>query len=374
MSIVIVTGALAPYTQRLYDAYAAAHSAKLTVLVCENVEPQRQWVLPAPTHFAVEVLSGLRRHVSYTRHIYLNPSAVPALRRLKPRVLLIEDFSPTMAVAAIYARVARIPYGLKTDGHRGIDPGETSRVHQAMRRFLVPQARFGVCASEDSVAFLEHWGLPIGCAHIVPIVTAWDPPSTVRSYQDRPFDILFAGGINEHIKGALFFADVIAEVARRGLRPRVRIAGDGPLRTELATRLATLNIQAQFDGSVPAQDMAEVHGSAKLLMFPSRGDAWGLVANEAAICGTPVLGSPAAISSRRLVEASGIGLMRPMTVTGWADAALDILSSPTRWQSFSNQRTEVVAHFNLDKSVAALAAAFALSPTAEKFADFPQSR
>jgi glycosyltransferase involved in cell wall biosynthesis len=318
------------------------------------------------------VLSGLRKHVSYTRHIYLNPSVVSALRRLKPSVILIEDFSPTMAVAALYARAVGLPYGLKTDGHRGIDPGETSRVHRAMRRLLVPHAAFGVCASEDSVAFLGHWGLHKDRAHIVPIVTAWDPPTQVRRYEERPFDILFAGGINEHIKGALFFVDVIAGLRKRGFVPRVRVTGEGPLREEVASKLRDLNIEAHFDGAVAAEAMAKIYGSAKLLLFPSRGDAWGLVANEAAICGTPVIGSPAAISSRRLVEACGVGLMRPMTVDTWVDATMDILSSPARWQSFSDRRSEVVSRFGLERSVAALAGAFASTIDAEQIASFSQ--
>jgi glycosyltransferase involved in cell wall biosynthesis len=360
MSITLVTGALAPYTQRLYDAFAASTGVDLTVLVCETVEPQRQWVLPKPAHFKVEVLPGLRRHVSYTRHIYFNPSVIPALRRLKPATLIVEDFSPTMVIAALYARAASIPYGLKTDGHRGIDPGETSRIHKAMRRVLVPHARFGICASEDSVAFLEHWGLARGRGIVVPIVTPWDAPNVVPGFADRPFDILFAGGINEHIKGALFFADVVEHLAKTSSRKlRVRVTGDGPLRDTLAARLVAAGVDAQFDGHRQASEMPAIFMSAKVLLFPSRGDAWGLVTNEAALCGTPVLGSPAAISSKRLVEAFGIGLMRPMTVDGWADAAADILSTPERWTTFARQRDTVIEQFSLSQSVKELSAALA---------------
>jgi glycosyltransferase involved in cell wall biosynthesis len=358
MSIVLVTGVLAPYTQRLYESFAETHGADMTVLVCETLEPQRQWVLPQPKHIKVLVLPGLRRHVSYTRHVYFNPSVVTALMRLKPSVLIVEDFSPTMALAALYARATGTPYGIKTDGHRGIDPGETSRVHRAMRRLLVPRARFGICASQDSVALLEHWGLEHGRGRIVPIVVPWDAPDAVPGFDERPFDLLFAGAINEHIKGALFFADVVDRVQKQlGRRVRVRITGQGPLRDELAARLQASGTDAQFDGSLQAQDMAAVYSSAKLLLFPSRGDAWGLVANEAAMCGTPVIGSPAAIASKRLVEASGIGLMRPLDVEAWSDAATEMLVSRGTWERHAANRGVVLREFSLSRSVAALAAA-----------------
>lgn len=100
--------------------------------------------------------------------------------------------------------------------------------------------------------------------------------------------------------------------------------------------------------------------SARVLLFPSRQDAWGLVANEALPCGTPVLGSPHATSSEHFVERFGVGLVRPLQVEAWCEATLDVLSSPARWHSFMARRDEAIAWFSLDASVAALARAFAL--------------
>ena len=234
MRVAIVTGAIAPYTHRLYEAFARTHTVDLTVLVCGRIEPQRQWRVPPPEHYRLQVLSGLRRHVSYTRHVYFNPSVLTALARLRPDTIVIEDFSPTMALAAAYARATGTPYGIKTDGHRGTDPGERSRIHHGMRRLLVPSASFGICASEDSVALLEHWGLDAGRSVIVPIVTPWDAPDRVPAFTERRFDTLFAGALNEDIKGAGFFVDVVEAVVCRGLKPLVRVTGDGPLRAEMA--------------------------------------------------------------------------------------------------------------------------------------------
>lgn len=367
MSIAIVTGSIAPYTHRLYEAYAQATGEALAVLACAAIEPQRAWQVPEPKYYRLEVLPGWRRHASYTSHVYLNPAVVPALRRLKPDIIILSGgFSPTMALAAAYARATGTPYGIAIDGALATDPGETSRAHGLMRRLLVPSAAFGICASQASVELLARWGMPRDRAVVVPIVVAWDRPANPPAYSDRPFDILFSGALNEHIKGVLFFADVIRRCCELGFKPRVRIVGDGPLREELQNRLTDAGIDARFDGYLQADALGEVYASAKLLMFPSRGDTWGLVANEAVLCGTPVLASPHAVSSHELIAPFGVGLVRPLDAGAWADAAIDMLSSPERWAQFSQTRGEAVRWFSLEKSLAGFTRAVSFASRAPK--------
>ncbi|MEZ5816440.1 MAG: glycosyltransferase [Hyphomicrobiaceae bacterium] len=360
MSLAIVTGSLTPYTVRLYDAFAERHGEDLRVFTCAEIEPHRAWAVAAPRHFQHEVLPGLRWHRHDASHVYANPSIVTRLIRERPEVLAVAAFSPTMALAVGYARATGTPYGVATDGTLETDPGEQSRPHAAMRRAMVPRASFGICASEASVALLERWGLKRGRGVVVPIVTAWDAPVAIPIFEERPFDVILAGGINERFKGVLFFAEVAARLAERGKRLRVRIAGKGPERDELARRLSIAGVDAHFDGALQPEAMAEALGSAKVLAFPSRHDPWGLVANEAVLCGTPVLGSPHATSSHHFVERFGVGLVRPLEVEAWAEALLDMLSGKARWTSFMGHREEAVRWFSLDAAVAGLKRAFDL--------------
>jgi len=89
-------------------------------------------------------------------------------------------------------------------------------------------------------------------------------------------------------------------------------------------------------------------------MFPSREDPWGLVANEAVLCGTPVLGSPHATSSPLFVERFGVGLVRPLQVEAWRAAAVQMLSDAQGWQAFMARRREAIGWFSLDAAVSAL--------------------
>ena len=75
----------------------------------------------------------------------------------------------------------------------------------------------------------------------------------------------------------------------------LRIIGDGPLRSSLATRAAELGVDAQFLGHLPPDDVRRRFGQARVLGSPSRtaadGDAegFGMVFLEAAAQGTPAV-------------------------------------------------------------------------------------
>ncbi|MFV0297133.1 MAG: glycosyltransferase [Hyphomicrobiaceae bacterium] len=358
MTIAIVVGSLAPYTSRVYDAYVERHDTPLHVYGCAAVEPHRQWRIPPPKHMTYSVLPGLRWHRSDASHLYVNPAILSELRRLKPEMIMIGAFSPTMLGAVAYARMARVPYGIATDGTLNTDPGLSSKPHALMRRLMVPGARFGAGGSPASVELLEYWGLKEGLGVTVPVIPSWDAPAVITDYDARPFDILFAGGINERYKGALFFADVMAKLKARGRTFKVRVTGTGPDLEDMKGRLEGAGVTVHFDGAVQPGEIPAIMSSARLFAFPSREDPWGLVANEAVLCGTPVLGSPYATSSPYYVEKFGVGLVRPLEVDAWCTAIEDMLSSRARYDTFMHRRDEAVRWCSLESGVDALHEAF----------------
>jgi glycosyltransferase involved in cell wall biosynthesis len=351
LSIVIVSGAIAPYSNRLFNALAADHNLNLHVLTCADTEPQRKWRVAPATNYTLKVLSGLRYHIDDMRHVYFNPSVLKHLWQLRPSAIILGAFSPTMMVAAAYALATRTPLGISTDGCLETDPGRTSAIHRWVRKALVPRASFGIGASEASLKLLAHYGLPPGKGHVVPLIPAWNAPTVIQPFEQRPFDVLFCGSIDEYRKGALFFGDVLIACKARGMTLRARIVGDGPDRKELESRLQSHDIPAQFDGYLQPDQLAEAFSSAKLFIFPSRADPWGLVANEAVLCGTPVLCSPHAVSSVEMIERFNVGRMLPLDVAAWSNAAVDILSHQDKWASLQSNRAGALESFSLEHAI-----------------------
>ena len=345
LSVVIICGSIAPYSNRLFDSIAAAHKLDLHVLSCAELEPHRRWTVPAPIKYRLKVLAGLRLHYRL-RHFYFNPGVIWELIRLKPSAIIIGSFSPTMIMAAIYAYLTRTQLGVSTDGSIATDPGSKSLLHRWIRQIIIPRAAFGIGASEASTLLLGQYGLPRKRCDIVPLVPAWDAPSTRPNFHERPYDVLFCGLLDES-KGLSFLVEVLAACKSHGHSLRVRIAGDGPMRGLLEQRLESLGLLVHFDGYVQMQQLSEVYSSAKLLLFPTLGDAWGLVVNEASLCGTPVICSPRAVSSMELVERYNIGRMIPLDVKNWRDTIIGALTDRCIWEVWQNNCNQAKDSFSL---------------------------
>ncbi|KMO31110.1 glycosyltransferase [Methylobacterium aquaticum] len=357
--VVVVTGALAPYTQVLYRALASVLDRPLTVLACAAREPARQWELAAADGYGFAVLPGLRWHRDAVRNLYVNPSVVPRLAALRPAAVILNDFSPTMAMAALAARALGIPYAIRTDGVPETDPGARSPAHRLLRRTIVPGAAFGLAPSDGSRTLLSTYGLAQGRVFRAPLFPAWDAAPPLPDPEARPYDVLFCGILNEEVKGARFFTDVMRACAAAGRPLRVRVAGDGPLRGEMAARLAEAGIPARFDGYLAQGALAEAHASARLLLFPSRGDVWGLVVNEALQSGACVLASPHSGAARELLEARGCGTVRPMDVADWARTTLALLDDPGERARLRAAAERALPDFALPRAVEAYRAGLA---------------
>ncbi|MFE1601180.1 glycosyltransferase family 4 protein [Methylobacterium sp. ID0610] len=328
--VVVVTGALAPYTHRLYEHLAGELDRPLHVLSCTPREAARQWVVPAPRHYRHAVLPGLRWHRDSIRNLYVNPAVVPRLLALRPAALVLNDFSPTMGFAAAAARLRGIPYAIRTDGVPETDPGGRSRPHRLLRRGIVSGAAFGLGPSAGSARLLARYGLAADRFALSPLFPAWSPAAAPPPGAARPYDLLFCGMLNEAVKGARFFTEVVLGCLARGRRLSVRVAGDGPLRSEMEARFAEAGVPARFDGFLSQDALAETYASARLFLFPSRGDVWGIVVQEALQSGATVLASPHSGVARELLEAEGCGIVRPLDRDAWIAATLELLDDPAR--------------------------------------------
>ncbi len=70
-------------------------------------------------------------------------------------------------------------------------------------------------------------------------------------------------------------------------------AGEGPLRPQLESEAITLGIasQVRFLGFVNQSELPSIYTASDLMVLPSAYDAFGVVVNEAMLCGCPVVAS-----------------------------------------------------------------------------------
>lgn len=119
--------------------------------------------------------------------------------------------------------------------------------------------------------------------------------------------------------------DTLAELVSRGVRARLVVAGDGPLRAVLKRR--ALGLPVAFLGHVAARTrLAELLATADVVLAPGPIETFGLAALEALASGTPVVGNQS--SALPEVLGPGAGVAAEGTAAGFADGVQHLLAQP----------------------------------------------
>jgi glycosyltransferase involved in cell wall biosynthesis len=83
-----------------------------------------------------------------------------------------------------------------------------------------------------------------------------------------------------------------------------------------------------------------------------------VVINEAMAAGTPVIATEWTAAAGELVLHGRNGYVLPFDVQAWVSAASELLSSDSKWESFSQCARQTVSEFNYDRAAAGILDAF----------------
>ena len=215
-----------------------------------------------------------------------------------------------------------------TDGTDVSEAG-LGRAHRLVRKVVMARSQAFVAASAGGWRLLRSYGVPDARIHFSPLCanTAVDWSATAAK---RDIDLLFSGRLVA-VKNASFALQLAQGVAQ-GLGRRVRLAvlGSGPLQAELQQTAAQQapDVDVIWAGHVSQADVPGWFQRARLFIFPTRWDPWGVVANEACLAGVPVLVTPHAGVAGELVRDGVNGRLLPLDLATWVGAAQQFLSDP----------------------------------------------
>jgi glycosyltransferase involved in cell wall biosynthesis len=117
------------------------------------------------------------------------------------------------------------------------------------------------------------------------------------------------------------------------------------------------HVDVHFVGYVSQAELPSCYGDARIFLFPSEWDPWGVVANEACASGLPVIVSPHAGAAGELINDGSNGFVRDLNLTAWTDAAVDLLTDDEKYQRFSKSSLARVAEYTFEKAAHGLASA-----------------
>lgn len=167
--------------------------------------------------------------------------------------------------------------------------------------------------------------------------------------------VLFAGKLVP-FKRPGDVVDALARMREGGTTARLMIAGSGSLEDEVAARADATGVPTTFLGFCNQSRMPAVYAAADVLALPSTArETWGLVANEALACGTPVVLSDA-VGSAPDLGVPPTGRSFPLgDVDALALALADVLANPPDPASFA----EVNERFSLTRAADGIVRAMA---------------
>lgn len=152
--------------------------------------------------------------------------------------------------------------------------------------------------------------------------------------------------------------DALRAFAKSGVEGSYLVfAGAGPLRTELEREARALDIESavRFLGFVNQSKLPAVYRSSDLLVLPSEYEAFGLVVNEAMLCGCPVIVSDRVGARLDLVCEGKTGFIFPVYDLEVLTALLrSILTSPDRMKLMADAAQEQIKEWSPEKNVEGL--------------------
>jgi glycosyltransferase involved in cell wall biosynthesis len=149
--------------------------------------------------------------------------------------------------------------------------------------------------------------------------------------------------------------DLLEALARVEM-PTVRLvfAGEGPLRTDLEERAKTLGIEnrVKFLGFLNQTKLPAVYASADLMVLPSDYEPFGLVVNEAMLCGCPVLASDRVGAVRDLIEDGRTGYVYPCGNAGeLAKAISRVFSQPEKLSEVAREAKKRMENWSYKQAI-----------------------
>jgi glycosyltransferase involved in cell wall biosynthesis len=281
-----------------------------------------------------------------------------AARRFRPD--LVHTHLVHADVYGVYGAV-RAGTGLVSTKHND-DPFRSGRARY-VERLLTRRAARVICITKALARFnREVVGLPGEKLRVVHYgLNAPPEPWGTRGGPDLPTDtrVLLAIGRLVPQKGLDVAVEALARVRERHSDVWLVVLGEGPLRDELATLAAKLEVGNAVSLPGRVGDVAWWLRRASTLVHPARWEGFGLALLEAMLAERPVVASAVSSIPEIVVDGETGLLVPPDDAEALAAVLLDVLDHPDRAAALGAAgRARALAEFSVERMAERTAAVY----------------
>lgn len=307
----------APYMVERFNALADRNPFEFEAWFNDRIEPDRSWeVDEASWRFRHRYLPSTRLF-GHTQHWPL-----PVLGR-RPDVLVSLYAEPAFLAgwALTKLRGAKTAFRVLRTYDRWVS---RHPVKEALKRFVFQRVDAIETVGEEGKAFAMRYGAPeeriffathtVDLAHFHGAVAAARPQrATLRRELGLVGTTFIYVGRLWCGKGINYLLNAFETVQRQSAEPvSLLLIGEGPEEAKLRQACAERGIRnVVFAGFKQKPELPRYYALADVFVFPTLGDPYGLVVDEAMACGLPIISTSAAGEIRDRIEEGVNGYIVP---------------------------------------------------------------
>jgi glycosyltransferase involved in cell wall biosynthesis len=368
LRVVFVLGEPTPYRIPHLRALTARDELDVTVVYAAATVQRRTWQLE---HAEAMYLSGpLLPLTRVLHHDYaVTPGIWPLLERGRFDLVVVGGWSlMATQLAIVWSRRRRVPYVLMSDNHL-LEPRPlwVRAVKRLVLPRIVPQAAGwlvpGSLAEEHIVSYgaarervvrfpltvdVERWARLCDAARV-----ERESFRSRHGAEDQDVLVLHVGRLVAH-KAVDVLLRGAAAARRQGAAVHVVIVGTGPLESALRELAASLGVPVSFAGELNTESLPAAYAAADVFALVSARETWGVVVNEAAAAGLPLVLSRGVGAAADLLEPGRNGDLVPVgDVEALADALTRLSADPEQRRRYGARSRELVSGWGYEPSVEA---------------------
>ncbi len=370
LRVVILTEIIAPYRIPVFNALARQEGLDLHVMfLAETDAALRQWrVYKDEIHFSYQVLPSWRLRVGKWG-VLLNRGLWSALNEANPHAVLCGGYNyPSSWEALWWTRQRKVRFVLWSESNRHDQRSGRTWV-EGLKKFFLRHCDAFVVPGKASFAYLQDLGASAESIFTAPNAVdnayfaaaaekAGAQESLYRQRLGLPTRVILSAGRLVPEKGIFDLLEAYAKL-ESGLRAKLGLvfAGDGVSRRELVQRSRLISPGVVcFPGFAQREDLAVLYSLADSLVLPTHSDPWGLVVNEAMVCGLPIIATRVAGCVPDLVEEGWNGwVVPPRDPESLAAAIRSLMEQPETRRHMSANSRERIEHYSPENCARGLA-------------------
>lgn len=343
--VAMISNIPSPYREETHVILNKKLAADYHVFYCAHTESNRLWDIKYGNYSKTFLKKSTFNFKS--KSVYFNFDIIRSLNRFDPDVVITAGFFPTMLMAFIWCKLHHKKHIVYTDGTLKSEEHLTF-FHKLIRRLVYRFTETFIGVSRKSLELYKSYKVKSKKLFLSPYCA---DNKYLQQFRETPkkYDVIFCGQLIDR-KLPFFFINTI-KLVNATMPCKVLLIGAGELKDEVIQAFNENNIDYNYPGFVQSECLPPLFSSAKLFVFPTKYDAWGLVANEACAFGIPVITCENAGAANELIINEYNGYVLPLDEKTWAEHIIKLLSDDVLYNKLSRNAFDSVQKYNYESAV-----------------------